>query len=617
MEFKHLKAAIMHNAEEEPSIYLAICAMQSLVDDIEDEAEEYISQCPLGDEKLPTRLLWLCNTVLDIYNDNSEDMIRNRERLHDKTQELSGIAQKLEELSDISEQLALKQKESEDKAQKLSIAQAQKAQFDRLCKEVSAAEAQLSALKAVDVAAQQEKLTGLNRDILTYQTEQQKLQSELTAANANLQNVRQTCETRQRQLNEIQKDITELGPKALSLQAEIEAGTKTKELAAEKEAELTAEKDRLVQENSTQQAKLQKLREENERYKAEHIMPLLAQAEAEQQFLNEKESEKEQANQALEQIRQAKRQIVQDIAGIRAQEPTEKADLEKKRAQLIALRTEQTKRLAELDERKEQYHDLVGKLSELQNQAYQLEKNDIPAQQQLTDAEQARVTDLQSQLTQLEKDGKQAQQQGSDIEAKMQKATENLNTYQRYYENLTADYRSKNKEIDDLKSKLDEMKNKTDAEKHALYKKELEDAIRENTEIQSDCARLEKEIQENRNQSESYRNQYETLKNQKVEAEKVASDFKHYVEELKPIVTPSFQSELQKTKERLDRLADWRNSLEKNIRIIKEILGETPAANEPLPTQLNETLPKLQSELKQIQNDLKKCAESITLEERA
>lgn len=92
MEFKRLKASIAHNQGEKPTIYMAVCAIESLVYDIEDEADSELSVCPVGDETLPTKLAWLCNTVLDIYNDNRDEMTRSRERLDRSVEKVSPSA---------------------------------------------------------------------------------------------------------------------------------------------------------------------------------------------------------------------------------------------------------------------------------------------------------------------------------------------------------------------------------------------------------------------------------------------------------------------------------------------------------------------------------------------
>ena len=38
MKFERLKASIVNNAQEEPSVYMAVCAIESLLRDMEDES---------------------------------------------------------------------------------------------------------------------------------------------------------------------------------------------------------------------------------------------------------------------------------------------------------------------------------------------------------------------------------------------------------------------------------------------------------------------------------------------------------------------------------------------------------------------------------------------------
>ena len=64
VEFKRLRASLENNAQGEPSIYMALCLMETLVYDIEQESGSgTLDQCPAGDDTLPTKLIWLCRKI--------------------------------------------------------------------------------------------------------------------------------------------------------------------------------------------------------------------------------------------------------------------------------------------------------------------------------------------------------------------------------------------------------------------------------------------------------------------------------------------------------------------------------------------------------------------------
>ena len=125
MEFSRLKASIANNAGEEPSVYMAVCMIESLFDDIEDMTGQDVSACPSGSETLPTKLVWLCQTIRQIYEDKSDELVRNRSRL-DKTmetlkrteEELESFAKEGEELAGFQSQLKEKQADLAEKKRK-------------------------------------------------------------------------------------------------------------------------------------------------------------------------------------------------------------------------------------------------------------------------------------------------------------------------------------------------------------------------------------------------------------------------------------------------------------------------------------------------------------------
>ena len=64
MQFKRLKASLEHNAQAEPSIYTALCLMETLIYDIEQESGGLtLDKCEAGDDTLPTKLTWLCRKI--------------------------------------------------------------------------------------------------------------------------------------------------------------------------------------------------------------------------------------------------------------------------------------------------------------------------------------------------------------------------------------------------------------------------------------------------------------------------------------------------------------------------------------------------------------------------
>ena len=88
MELKKLKNSIALNSNEKPSIYSAICMIETLFKDIKDESGVSIQNNPPGDEMLPTKLIWLCRAINEIYTANRTEFNRNTSKLDEKIKQL-------------------------------------------------------------------------------------------------------------------------------------------------------------------------------------------------------------------------------------------------------------------------------------------------------------------------------------------------------------------------------------------------------------------------------------------------------------------------------------------------------------------------------------------------
>ena len=66
MKFDRLTSSIALNAQEEPTVYMAMCMVQSLFQDVESASKKPLSQTKLGDEQLPALLTWLGRQLVKI-----------------------------------------------------------------------------------------------------------------------------------------------------------------------------------------------------------------------------------------------------------------------------------------------------------------------------------------------------------------------------------------------------------------------------------------------------------------------------------------------------------------------------------------------------------------------
>lgn len=97
MEFRRLENSIKLNQTEEPSIYMALCMVESLFKDIKDNTGKDISEIPAGDEMLPVKLVWMYRMVDNIYLKKSDTFTRSLEDLKKKREHLLEEKEQLEQ----------------------------------------------------------------------------------------------------------------------------------------------------------------------------------------------------------------------------------------------------------------------------------------------------------------------------------------------------------------------------------------------------------------------------------------------------------------------------------------------------------------------------------------
>lgn len=617
MEFRRLRASIAHNEQEAPSIYMAICAIESLVYDIEDEADQDISACPIGDETLPTKLAWLCNTVLDIYHDNCEEMTRNRDRLSSAVEKLRKVEGELIQLADVSDQLDQVRRKLDVRQRELDEAKENKRLFDSLHAKCAEAEETLKTLKEFDVEKEQQRFQQLDSEISGYVDAQAELRVQLDEANIKLHEAKEAHDALEKELAVVRAKTLDLGesvqPMLDALAQEREAGAQ----AAARVAELEENKKRLVLDKDRQLALIQQAQTEIDNYTEQVLEPIRQQIIGEQERLEQLEKEKQQEAAALETICQKRDAVINQIAEIREREKEENAERLKKEQQLMELTADQKKRRADITALQEELDTLTEELSALQDLVFELDKQKIPTQKKRVEEESAQTAELETELQMLKDREEALQREREEIESKCHDASEKLKTFQDLYDTLTADYSSQNSELQNLEKKLNDMKDKTDVQKHALYKTQLEESIREVQQIQDECDTMEAELQSTRAQLEEKRSRYGNLKNQKDKAAKVEEEINRYLAELEPIVTQGFLAQLEEMEERLNQLSYVRNNLHKSLAMMGEILGEVPVPDDGVMLlQLHDIMQRMQSKIKQMRNDVAMCAKSVKLEER-
>lgn len=165
MRFDQLNQSIELNAEESPSLYNTLNMIRSLFRDVEDAADAPLSQCPIGDSKLPLEMIWLGKELLSIYQDNSDALQRNRARLDSIMEKLAAGQTELESLAQVEKLLPGKQAEYRALEEKLTAARAEKALYEKLLEDIQSAQSELALLQRFDMDAARQKLQTLQEQV--------------------------------------------------------------------------------------------------------------------------------------------------------------------------------------------------------------------------------------------------------------------------------------------------------------------------------------------------------------------------------------------------------------------------------------------------------------------
>lgn len=150
MELKKLKNSISLYSDVPPSIFAAVCLVETLFRDIQDESGKSIQNNPVGDEMLPTKLVWLCRTLNNIYSENKSEFTRSIGSLEGKMTELRDVERELELVSGYSSKLETLKNRENNLRNRLEAAKENKQKCGVLEIECAELEKQLAELEAVD-----------------------------------------------------------------------------------------------------------------------------------------------------------------------------------------------------------------------------------------------------------------------------------------------------------------------------------------------------------------------------------------------------------------------------------------------------------------------------------
>lgn len=613
MKFERLESSIELNRKEEPSIFMALCMVESLFRDIRDVSGRDISENPLGDEMLPVRLAWLDRVVYNIYTRNRAEFVRGLDRVDKMEAMLQAERAELGQAAAAAKTIKEKEAEAEALTAQLTAAREAQQTWNRLTQECAEKRGELQKLQAVDPAQAQTELEDLTAQVAALQQQQQGILDKQAALRSNLQKLTNQQTSAAEEEKELLKQQTE--QTGVLEQQKTKNQRLAEELCAQK-----AELARLQAECTPLQTQAAQAQAQTEAFRAQQIAPQQAALQAAQQAVQEQQNQLRQLNEQLERAKAERNQGARRVAELNAELAQTEQEVRDKQQQL-----EQKERvLAAEKEAKDQlngqYNGRMDTLSALQKEAQQL-RDDLKKSERFITATLAEKTALlnaqkdqqmehQQKLATLEQNIQDLTRDNENLSQKVKEQERERQQLDTAYQGLTAKQSANDAEIKNLEQRLQELQGKTDEEKNQRIKLQLKEAI-------ETVERCRQEGEEAETQLEELNGERNRLQEARKKQDDALQGLKDMLEMLQPFNTLQYKERLSRLLYQNQVLENARKHLVNSINEICEARGSHgESAPEADPAgSLDELLKELQQAEEELRKQLLVCADSVQLNE--
>lgn len=610
MQFNSLKASIANNSDQQPSIYMALCMVESLFDDMEEALGNEISQAPMGDDALPNKLIWLCNTLLGIYDDNKEDLNRNRARLDAAVKKLQTDRGALEAMAEDARKLEQVQQEAAMLEASLAEGSQRRQTYEATAARCAAMKQELQQLRSFDPHAAEAELADLQKQIRDLTTKR----SNLHAALAEERETGAALADAVARLEQEQQQLFGSNEQYLQRKAELEktiadhrsaGGDLDNHLAV-----LEEEARKLAGELDLKTAQAAAQFDANETFRAQTLAPVQQKLEDLQKGFASLAQQKAAGEEQYKKLQTSRTETIIEIAKLKnscealAQEVAQKdAECDVAKQSLLLLNADRD--------------DAESQLSQLQRTISDLRDRQLPELKTRLDEENDRKCELEKHIAQSRHDHKQLLAENQRLTACVEEADKTLRATQEIYDALTATDSTKTKALAELEQKLKELQNKSDEEKYTIYKRQLEEKIATLEKLQAECDAIkaeEMQLLADINQLQDKRGKLLERKQTHETGKKAAQTL---LQQLENLDTPAYMQEVTLVTNQLTVLEMVYGKLSTSFAMINKVLGKSPFEKDlPLNDQVKQNLSTLHSCAEELRCALTQCATSLKLEEK-
>lgn len=610
MKFNRLKASISNNADEKPSLYMALCAVESLFEDLEDNCGTEVSHCPVGDERLPSKLVWLCRVIHEIYRDNSDELQRNRSRLDAAMEKLQNTKKELEASSAVAERLASLQQEYAALQRRLERSEEAAEECETLEEQCRRARKQLEKLSAFDAQTAREELARLRDQISQQEASKADLLEQLKQADSCAEDLRQEVDALRAKEQTMRSQYMEL--RQLGQQSREETARLQNEMqAAQNELTATkAEGQQLVDQRDEIKTKIAVLREKIEEFRDDNLATKCVELETVQQELQQLQAQRSDADDECSRMKEQRSQLVMEIARKKVENESLQEKLVQAKQKLDSLDAEKMTLSGQLA-------DCLQALEALQTDVEQLTQKRLPEAETLHRQEQQRQKQLQQRLEQINLQNTTLQEEIEKLNALLPGLEEDVKNNRVVYDALTASCAASSGELESLERQIAELRNNSDEQKLVIYRKQLEENQQELENIQAQCQYIKQENQQLGEKLEQMQNERARLQELKSRHEQGVLVSEKQLHELEFAATDKYMQEVLELDGRTKLLETVRGRLAGSIADMHKILGHAPVEETiSLEERMKNDLRDMRQRIEDLRGALVACAQSLKMEER-
>lgn len=609
MKFDRLNASIQNNRQEEPTLYMAFCMIESLFADMEAETGLDLSRCPMGDDMFPTKMRWLSRCILDIYEERREEL-DSRPRMADAMSKLTAAEKALADISQVAEELEAAQGELSRLQEALQQGEKKKAEIVFLTEEIEKAKKQVQELDRFDPESAKRELSDLRSKNEKAQTEQAKLRSELEDAQQRTQQLEGQALADGALLQKLKEEQEQLEKELAQLQNEIPGKRFQRDTLEGKLSNATDEKNNLDSEIKRMQSLL-------DTYDETTLLPLRQKKDTLGQKVDGLEQERRALQQELEECEKQRSQWIVSIS----RKKTEKDEL-----------IEKTKRdqdkLAQLEREcqdlKDEYAGAITKLSEVQAEVEDLENRKLPEAVNLTKKEQSRKEELSEEIeharcekAKLEEEIQALEKESPRRKAERDDLREKLKNTQAIYDGFVVEVTAGTEELRSLEEKIKELREKNVEGTYLTYRKQQEEELRRLEEIQAAMQTVWNELRDTKNDLEAKEQELTKLREQKKTCEDACRAADALRVQLGAVATDEYVRKTKEIGQRLQLLKTVWSKLSGSVNLLHAYLGKEAFQNiQPLDERFGIILEELKNRTEKLHADLLNCADSLKMEER-